>query len=154
VTTVLELRCHDAEDNFWQRLVDIYAPGRDFAMVSGWLDDGMIGYAFGSLRDNPASTWQAVKAVLPDVPVPDEDEPVYVFREFAVHPDHQGKGYGRLIHDELLRGRPERLARLAVRTDKAQATGAYLSWGWQKLASERPFPDAPMMYIMVRRLPL
>jgi GNAT superfamily N-acetyltransferase len=88
------------------------------------------------------------------VPVPDEDAPVYVFREFAVHPDRQGKGYGRLIHDELLRDRPERLARLAVRTDNLQATGAYLSWGWQRIASERPFPDAPMMYIMVRRLPM
>jgi GNAT superfamily N-acetyltransferase len=142
------------EDKFWERLVDIYAPGRDFAMVSGWLDEQMIGYAFGSPRDNTASTWQAVKTTLPDVFVPVEDEPIYVFREFAVHPDHQGKGYGRLIHNELLRGRPERLARLAVRVDNLQATGAYLSWGWQKLASDRPFPDAPLMNILVRTLPL
>jgi ribosomal protein S18 acetylase RimI-like enzyme len=141
-------------DRFWERLVDIYAPGRDFAMVSGWLNDQMIGYAFGSPRDNAASTWQAVRAVLADVPVFDENEPVYVFREFAVHPDHQGKGYGRQIHDELLRGRQERLARLAVRVDNVQAIGTYLSWSWRKIASERPFPDAPMMAIFVRTLPL
>ena len=143
-----------SEDKFWERLVDLYAPGRDFATVSGWLDDQMIGYAFGSPRDNAAGAWQLVKTALPDFPVPDENEPIYIFREFAVHPEHQGKGYGRQLHDELLRGRPERLARLVVRVDNVQATGAYLSWGWWKIASDQPFPDSPVMHVMVRPLPL
>jgi hypothetical protein len=54
------------EDRFWERLVQLYAPGRDFATVSGWLADEMIGYAFGSPRDNAAATWQHVKNGLPD----------------------------------------------------------------------------------------
>jgi GNAT superfamily N-acetyltransferase len=141
------------ENKFWQRLVDLYAPGRDFAMVSGWLDDEMIGYAFGSPRDNPAKTWEQVRAGLPDFPATDDNEPLYIFREFAVHPDHQGKGYGRQIHNELLRERPERLAVLYVRTDNVQATGAYLSWGWLKIASEQPFPDSPVLHVMARPLP-
>ena len=143
-----------SEDKFWERLVDLYAPGRDFATASGWLDDAMIGYAFGSPRDNPASLWQYVKAGLPDFSVHDEHEPIYIFREFAVHPDHQGKGYGRQIHNELLCGRPERLACLYVRMDNVQATGAYLSWGWQKIASEQPFADSPVLHVMARVLPL
>jgi GNAT superfamily N-acetyltransferase len=143
-----------SENNFWHRLVDIYAPGRDFATVSGWLDDQMIGYAFGSPRDNPTTLWAYVKAGLPDFSIRDEAEPIYIFREFAVHPDHQGKGYGRLIHNELLRDRPERLACLYVRTENVQATGAYLSWGWQKIASEQPFADSPMLHIMAKQLPL
>jgi ribosomal protein S18 acetylase RimI-like enzyme len=114
----------------------------------------MIGYAFGSPRDNAAATWQHVKDGLPDFPVVDMNEPIYIFREFAVRPDHQGKGYGRRIHDELLSDRPERLACLYVRVDNVQATGAYLSWGWQKIGSEQPFPDSPVLYVMARLLPL
>ncbi len=113
----------------------------------------MIGYAFGSPRDNAATTWQYVKTELPDVPVRDENEPIYIFREFAVHPDHQGEGYGHQIHNELLRDRPERLARLLVRADNVQATGAYLAWGWRKIASEQPFPDSPVLHVMARVLP-
>jgi GNAT superfamily N-acetyltransferase len=143
-----------SEDKFWQRLVELYAPGRDFATVSGWLDDEMIGYAFGSPRDNGAKTWQQVKEGLPGFPVPDDNEPLYIFREFAVHPDHQGKGYGRQIHNELLSDRPERLAVLYVRMDNVQATGAYLSWGWLKIASEQPFADSPVLHVMARTLPL
>jgi GNAT superfamily N-acetyltransferase len=142
-----------SEDKFWQRLVDLYAPGRDFAMVSGWLDDEIIGYAFGSPRDNATPTWQQVKTGMPDFPVQDENEPIYIFREFAVHPTHQGKGYGRQIHNELLRTRPERLTCLYVRVDNVQAMGAYLSWGWRKIAAEQPFPDSPILHVMARQLP-
>jgi GNAT superfamily N-acetyltransferase len=143
-----------SEDKFWERLVDIYAPGRDFAMVSGWLDNQMIGYAFGSPRDNATTLWEYVKTGIPAFPIHDVTEPIYIFREFAVHPDHQGKGYGRSIHNDLLRDRPERLAALYVRTDNLQATGAYTSWGWRKIASEQPFADSPTLHIMARTLPL
>lgn len=143
-----------SEEKFWQRLVDLYAPGRDFEMVSGWLGDEMIGYAFGSPRDDSAANWQQVKAALPDFPTPDTPEPIYIFREFAVHPHHQGQGHGRKLHDELLARRPERLAQLLVRVDNAQARGAYTSWGWRRIGSTQPFPDAPVLDVMVRALPL
>ncbi|MCW2493851.1 MAG: hypothetical protein JWN47_3215 [Frankiales bacterium] len=61
-------------------------------MVSGWLDDELIGYAFGSPGGDTAATWAAVNTALPDVPVPDEPEPIYLFREFAVHPTTRGEG--------------------------------------------------------------
>lgn len=142
------------EEEFWKRLVELYAPSRDFAMVSGWLAGEMIGYAFGSPRDNPAATWQLVRDALPNFPVADPDEPIYIFREFAVRPDHQGKGYGRKIHHALLGDRSERLANLLVRPDNAPATGAYLSWGWKKIGSLQPFPDSPTLHVMVHELPL
>jgi hypothetical protein len=43
---------------------------------------------------------------------------------------------------------------LYVRVDNVQAIGADLSPGWQKIASEQPFPDSPVLHIMARRLPL
>jgi hypothetical protein len=46
-----------SEAKFWDRLVQLYAPGRDFEMVSGWLDDELVGYAFGSPGGDTAATW-------------------------------------------------------------------------------------------------
>ena len=162
--TTLYLRTHldqqhdswYSADNFWDRLVRLYAPSRDFALVAGWIGDTMTGYAFGSPSNKVQDVWQMVKRVLHDVPVPaeTETEPMYIFREFAVDPAHQGRGFGRMLHDALLQKRPERMANLGVRTDNLSAIAAYRSWGWQTVGQGQPFPDAPVMDEMVHVLPL
>lgn len=142
-------------ERFWQRLEEIYAPTKDFGLVGGWLGTMMVGYAFGSVRDNTAGIWERVQAAaLPDIPAPPRPEPVYIFREFAVRPDHQGRGHGRALHDALLSARPEPLAHLLVRLDNARATAAYVSWGWRRTGETKPFPDSPVMNEMVLPLPL
>jgi GNAT superfamily N-acetyltransferase len=151
---------HDQQHNpwfgpgpFWDRLADLYAPTRDFGLVAAWLDETMIGYAFGSPKDNPASTWEMTRRELPEVPFPGDSTPVYIFREFAVHPGHQRKGYGRMIHDALLKNRPEPLAHLLVRADNP-AKDIYQHWGWRAIGKVQPFADSPTMDAMVLRLPL
>jgi GNAT superfamily N-acetyltransferase len=133
---------------FWQRLVELYAPSRGFGLVAAWQDDTMVGYAFGSPMSRPQDIWQMVRRSLPDVSVQKTSEPIYFFREFAVHPDHQGKGYGKLLHDALLKTRPERLAHLLVRQDNP-AKDAYQHWGWHIVGQVQPFSDAPVMDAMV-----
>ena len=137
---------------FWDRLVKLYAPSRDFGLAGAWQDDTMVGYAFGSPKDNSADIWEMVRCELPDVTVPPTPEPIYFFREFAVNPGYQGKGYGRLLHDTLLRTRPEQLAHLLVRRDNTSARQPYLHWGWHAVGQVQPFPDAPVMDAMVRVL--
>ncbi len=146
-----------APDRFWERLVDIYARTRDFAMVTARMDGAVVGYAFGSPRDESNEIWQAVRSALPSVSPPDasaEPAPVYIFREFAVRPDWQRRGVGRVLHDALLSTRPEPLAHLLVRQDNARARAAYLSWGWRRIGQQRPFPDSQVFDAMVRTLPL
>ena len=138
-------------ESFWDRLVKLYAPSRDFGLVVAWQDDTMIGYAFGSPKDNSADIWEMTAHTLPEVTVPPAPTPIYFFREFAVSPDCQGKGYGRLLHDTLLKTRPERLAHLLVRQDNS-AKQAYLHWGWHTVGQVQPFPDAPVMDAMVKIL--
>src|SRR5882724_11344381 len=111
---------------FWNRLVDIYAKTRDFDLVTGWVGDAVVGYAFGSPRDKE-DLWETVCRVYPDMT---PSGPVYIFREFAVMPTWQRHGFGTLIHDELLRNRPEQAAHLLVRPDNGPAQAAYRSWGW------------------------
>jgi GNAT superfamily N-acetyltransferase len=141
-------------DRFWERLVDLYAPSKDFAMTAGWLGDDLIGYAFGSVREDGASIWAAVADALPDLVIPVPPTGVYIFREFAVRSAHQQHGYGHQIHDALLDSRSEQLAHLLVRTDNERARRAYLAWGWRKIGELRPFEDSPLMEQMVIALPV
>jgi GNAT superfamily N-acetyltransferase len=141
-------------EKFWERLETMYAPGRGFELVAGRLDGVLVGYAFGSPIARSEDIWKAVAANLPNIPAADTSAPVFIFREFQVHPDHQGRGYGRALHDALLASRPERLAHLSVRPDNVRARGAYFSWGWRKLGEHRPYPDWPVFETLVRELPL
>lgn len=114
---------------FWRRLVDLYAPSRDFALVAAWQGDTMVGYAFGSPKAEVAELWRMAGRALPDIPQPTTSEPIYFFREFAVRPEHQGKGHGRSLHNALLKTRSERLAHLLVRQDNP-VQHTYRHWGW------------------------
>jgi ribosomal protein S18 acetylase RimI-like enzyme len=143
-----------APSQFWQRLVNIYSLTRDFETVGGWIQNELVGYAFGSPREDAASVFDRIRAALPDLPLPPDPKPIYIFREFAVSPNHQRRGYGRLIHDELLRPRHEPLAHLLVRVDNVAARAAYFSWGWKKIGQVKPFPDSPTMDSLVLPLPL
>ena len=129
----------NAPEVWWERLADSYAKTRDFDLVTGWDDDVLVGYAFGSPNDTGKS-WPRIHAVFRHL-VP--AGPIYVFREFAVRPDRQRLGYGRLIHDELLRGRPEQAAHLLLRKDNDAARAAYRSWGWLPAGEVKPFDDSP-----------
>jgi GNAT superfamily N-acetyltransferase len=133
--------------------VELYVPSRDFGLVAVWQDGTMAGYAFGSPKDNSSDIWEMVKLSLPEIPVPQEPVPIYFFREFAVHPSYQGKGYGHKIHDALLKTRLEPLAHLLVRMDNP-AKASYAHWGWQVAGKVQPFADSPVMDAMVRVLPL
>ena len=140
-------------EQFWRRLVELYAPSRDFGLVAAWLGETMVGYAFGSPKDNSTDVWEMVRKTLPEVTILDNQVPIYFFREFAVHPGYQGQGYGHKLHDALLKNRPEPLAHLLVRTDNP-AKASYLHWGWHVVGKVQPFQDSPNMEAMVRILPL
>ena len=149
---------HDQQHNpwfgpgpFWQRLVELYAPSQGFSLVAAWQAEAMVGYAFGSPMGKPQQIWDMIRVTMPDVPTHARDEPIYFFREFAVDPGRQGKGYGRLLHDALLKARSERLAHLLVRQDNP-AKHAYQHWGWQVVGQVQPFDDAPVMDAMVLSL--
>jgi GNAT superfamily N-acetyltransferase len=141
-----------SRERFLERL-EMYLPGREFELVTATLGGVMVGFAFGNPRDRTAEIWEAVSKALPYIVVPEDPDPVYIFRELNVDPGYQGRGYGRVLHDALLRARPEKLADLLVRPDNP-ARLAYLSWGWQRLGELQPFPDSPVFDEMVRVLPL
>ncbi|MBB2947214.1 GNAT superfamily N-acetyltransferase [Actinoplanes lutulentus] len=126
-------------ENFWSRLIGTHAKTRDFDLVTAWINTTCIGYAFGSPSAADSALENQLKAAFPGT---EPAGPVYVFREFSVDPAHQRHGHGARIHDELLRGRPERFARLLVRADNEPAQAAYRRWGWVTIGTEQPFENS------------
>ena len=133
---------------FWDRLTTIYAKTPDFDLVTGWDNGVAVGYAFGSPSDGQVHQ-SSVEGLYPDLKPAGS---VYLFREFAVHPKFQRRGFGRRIHDELLRERPEKAALLLVRQDNVPAQAAYASWGWSKGGTKKPFEDAAEFDVLVLNL--
>ncbi|MGW4324378.1 GNAT family N-acetyltransferase [Nocardia sp. NPDC004573] len=136
---------------FWERLEEMYAPIAGFELVTGRIDGRMIGYAFGTPYNRSQAVWKKAVRVYPRLATGSESAPVYIFREFAVHPDYQGQGYARIIHNALLSQRPERLAYLLVRVGNP-ARAAYEAWGWRVIGRDQPFADSPIMDEMARPL--
>jgi hypothetical protein len=69
---------------FWDRLVELYLPGRDFEMVIGRVAGRAVGYAFGSPGDQHDNIWDDLRSTYPEFGLPAESVPMYMFREFAV----------------------------------------------------------------------
>ncbi|MFC9433969.1 GNAT family N-acetyltransferase [Nocardia sp. NPDC057030] len=136
---------------FWERLEERYAPIPGFELVAGWRDGRLAGYAFGTPYRHPAEVRAKAAQVFPELAAETSAAPVYIFREFSVHPAHQRQGYGRIIHDAVLAERPERLAYLLVRVENP-AKALYESWGWRVIGHARPFADWPVMDEMAKRL--
>ena len=139
-------------DAFRERLVDLYLPGRDFEIVVGRIGGRPVGYAFGSPRDQHGGIWDELRATYPQFDLPAEAAPMYLFREFAVHPEVQRQGIGHALHDALLEPRREPVAELLVRKDNVPAQAAYRSWGWQQLGEKQPFQDSPIFDRLVLNL--
>ncbi|MEU2038276.1 GNAT family N-acetyltransferase [Nocardia niwae] len=136
---------------FWERLEEMYAPIAGFELVAGRIEGRMIGYAFGTPYSRSQAVWKKAVRFYPHLRAGSEDTPVYIFREFAVHPGYQGQGFARIIHDTLLSRRPEPLAYLLVRVGNP-ARAAYEAWGWRVIGQDQPFEDSPDMDEMARPL--
>ncbi|MFE3445464.1 GNAT family N-acetyltransferase [Nocardia sp. NPDC059180] len=138
-------------ERFWERLEQLYAPIPDFELVVGRVDDRMVGYAFGTPYGRPQAVWAKAAHLYPELTNEPAGASVYIFREFAVHPEYHGQGYARTIHDALLAERPEPLGYLLVRVgNPARAT--YEAWGWRVVGRDQPFADSPVMEEMAKVL--
>jgi GNAT superfamily N-acetyltransferase len=105
-----------------------------------------IGFAYGYTQ--PAGKWWRGA----DKPAPDEVKAGQTFAvvEWAVLPDRRGKGVGRALMDELLGGRTEPHAVLAVNR-AADARRLYERLGWRHVASTKG-GNSPGMDVMLLRL--
>lgn len=69
--------------------------------------------------------------------------------ELAVHPNFQGQGIGKIIHDRLLANLPHRRAVLSTMQTKTAAWHLYDKRGWIPLLENITFPGSPKPYMIM-----
>jgi len=129
-----------------------YAKAPGFGLVAAYSDSVVVGFAFGYPLPTNSRWWAGATTPLSDDVVHETGRRTFALNELMVVPAWQRKGVARSLHDELLGSRREERATLLVRGDNAGAQAAYAGWGWQKVGTVRPYPDAPNFDAMV--LPL
>lgn len=68
--------------------------------------------------------------------------------ELVLRKAYRGRGYGKALLEAFLAGRPEPWATLLAHP-AAPAHARYERWGWRKVGTVRPAPDAPVVDAMV-----
>lgn len=117
------------------------APG--FEIVIAETGDRPIGQAFGYTLPETARWWQGLTMPVDPELITETGHRTFALCELMVHPDWQRHGIARELHEELLNHRSEERATLLTRSDNTAAQAAYAKWGWVKIATLQPYPDAP-----------
>lgn len=126
----------------------------NWAAVVGFDGGEVAGYAYGATRPANSTAWQGVQ------PAPDQElarengRRTFFLFELMVRVPWRRTGAAARIHQELLRGRPEERVSLTVEHDHPRVRALYERWGYQYVGSTRPFPDAPLLDVMLRPLGL
>lgn len=129
----------------------VKAPG--FGLVAAYSDDAPIGLAFGYPLPATSGWWEGATAPLSENFVRETGHRTFALNELMVVPIWQRRGVAKSLHDELLGSRREERATLLVRSDNTNAQAAYKRWGWQKVGTLQPYPDAPNFDAMLLPLP-
>jgi ribosomal protein S18 acetylase RimI-like enzyme len=132
-----------APDRFWERL-EAYAKWPGFELVTGWINDELVGYTLGYTLPPRSNWWRGFRGDVAPLVLEEDGQRTFAVTQLMVLPAWQRRGYARQLHDALLAGRPEERATLLVKPDNIPARTAYLSWGWQLFGQLQPFDDAPV----------
>jgi ribosomal protein S18 acetylase RimI-like enzyme len=133
---------------YWERL-EAYGQRDGFSLVTGRLDNKLIGYALGYTLPAGSRWWQGLRWEVDPALLEEDGHRTFALTEIMVREQWRRKGNARALHDALLTGRAEERATLLVLPDNVAARSAYLSWGWHKLGELQPFDDAPVYDAMV-----
>jgi GNAT superfamily N-acetyltransferase len=135
-----------ARDRFLDRTAK-QAAGEGFRLVSARDEGRLVGFAFG-FRIPAGRWWGGGPGLTPEL---ERDENFAVI-ELDLAKEYRGRGYGRLLLEELLEGRREPWA-ILLSLPSAPAHALYEHLGWDVVGTMQPFPDAEVADVMAVRLP-
>ena len=143
-----------ADDAQFRRRLRVACRQPGFALATARSGGYLTGYAAGLPLRPSTSWWRELTAPLPEDLTTEYPGRTFSVTELAVRPAWRRQGIGRVLHDLLLRDRPEERATLVVWPDAAAAQHAFASWGWRKLARTRDSgADGVVADVLVTGLP-
>jgi ribosomal protein S18 acetylase RimI-like enzyme len=119
------------EDHRWRTSRQAASPGFE-AVVAQAGDGEIIGFAYGLPLAADSSWWNGLTPDPGEGFTTETGARTFAVIDLAVLPDHRGRGLGRRLMDELLRGRPEERATLATHPSETGNQAMYERWGWRR----------------------
>lgn len=171
----IALRHSTVIDEVWSTLIEVYADVRadqlhlphysverfgeqlarhasdpGWEVVVGYDAAEPVGFAYANSLTPDDRWWRRMTTPLPDGCT---ERPTVAVKEIMLRKPWRGQGIARLIHDELLRDRPEEQVSLLVNAlnGNGKVKALYESWGYQPISTQQPSVDGPVLTVMLRR---
>lgn len=128
------------------------ASQKDFHLVVAFADGAPIGFSFGHQLPPETRWWEGATTPLPDSVTRETPGRTFAIIELAVSGAYRRRGVAKAMHDLLRADRRQERLTLLVRPEAAPALAAYQRWGYVRVGSIRPWPDAPLYDAMILRL--
>lgn len=130
--------------------------GNRWEIVLGHVGPEIVGYAYGAGLRADTAWWHHVAtpggAPPPAADVAETGRRTFALFELMVRAPWRGTGAARAVHDALLAGRPEERVTLLVDASHPRVRAMYERWGYRYAGETRPFPDAPVLEVMLKPL--
>lgn len=125
-----------------------------FRLVVARRRDRLLGYAYGHPLPADHGWWGDFDRPLPAGLVREWPGRTFAVISLAVLPERRGRGTGRRLMEELLRGREEQRAILSVQPTALATQSVYRHWGWTNVGRKGPLTGVtpPCWDIYVRDL--
>jgi ribosomal protein S18 acetylase RimI-like enzyme len=125
----------------------------DFVFLGARADGALTGFAYGYTGAYGQWWTDRVGAAMDGATRAEWlDPPHFEVVELHVHPSAQRRGIGKMLLDELLSRQPRDRALLTMNPASPKASGFYKREGWRKLAEVRWEPDAPVRFVLGKRI--
>ncbi|MGW4505374.1 GNAT family N-acetyltransferase [Streptomyces sp. NPDC004436] len=115
-------------------------------------DAGPVGIAYGRPLAADTKWWEPLHDRTTDEDRREDGRRTFGLMEPAVRKAHRRRGVARRLHDALLSGTGAERAVLHVHAANTAAVAAYRAWGYEELATTRPWPGAAPHHVLL--LPL
>lgn len=151
-----EAFAHEIDEPFWSverysQRIERHAAMSGFSAVVAYANEGPIGFAYGITLPTTTRWWATIQPPLTDPTFTREDGyRTFALFEVIIKSEHQGKGIGRRIHDELLSKRSEQRVTIATHHGNTHAGNTYTRWGYHHIGTRQPAPPAPLLDVFLR----
>ncbi|WP_423833498.1 GNAT family N-acetyltransferase [Streptomyces manipurensis] len=111
-----------------------------------------MGIAYGRPSAADTKWWEPLHDRTTDEDRREDGRRTFGLMELAVRKAHRRRDVARRLHDALLSGTGAERAVLHVHAANTAAVAAYRAWGYEELATTRPWPGADPHHVLL--LPL
>jgi ribosomal protein S18 acetylase RimI-like enzyme len=122
--------------------VDLWSSRENWQCVSGWEEDGPVGYAYGSML-KPGGWWKGHQRPF------NARGSVFALSELMVVPQWRGTGRAKRIHEALIESVEADVVTLLVDSTHDKVQALYESWNYHKVGEVQPSDDSPLYAVMV-----